>query len=85
MGLPLGALLCSHRRIDRCQLKTKHAWVTYRVYPHSDGALGQKFALQDQRGQRIFDPLLDGAFERPRAKHRVKAHFGQFGQRRGET
>jgi hypothetical protein len=59
--------------------KVKHPWLADRVNTDGDGALGQKLALQNQRRQRVFNALLDGALEGPRAVHGVKAHLGQLG------
>ena len=48
---------------------------------HRDHVLGAELALQDELGHRVLDALLDRPLERPRTKHRVEAHLGQFRQR----
>ena len=52
-----------------------------RVHVDGNHVLGRKAAFEQQLGQGVFDALLYGTFEWPRAKHRVEANLGQLGQR----
>ena len=43
-------------------------------------ALGREAPFEQQFRQRILDPLLYRALERPGSENGIEAHLGQFGQ-----
>ena len=50
------------------------------LHIHRNHILRAKLAFQDQLGHRVFNALLDGAFEGAGTEGGVEANFGEFGQ-----